>query len=72
MAIDIATKTRRDAFARIALARTGCTAGNPSEEYLLALRDELNKWVRQVDVALIDESIRSTLKAYVEETPAEP
>jgi hypothetical protein len=65
--VEFATKTRRDAFARIALARTGCTANAPSAEYLLALRDELNKWVRQVDVALIDESIRSTLKDYVEQ-----
>lgn len=47
--VDFGTKTHSDAFRRIALARIGSLAGEPTEEYLVALRAELYDWIVAVD-----------------------
>lgn len=46
------TKTRQDAYARVINARMGCFAGEPTEEYLVALRSQLYAFIDQVDAEL--------------------
>ena len=46
------TKTRAQAFERVALAQVGCLAGKPTEEYLLGLREYLYRWIGEVDAAI--------------------
>lgn len=50
--MDIATKTARDAAARVRLARTGSLGNAPSIGYLEALRSELSNWLQAVDSKL--------------------
>lgn len=45
-------KTREDAYARIAQAKIGSLV-NPTEEYLMMLKNELYNWLEKVDEALI-------------------
>ena len=50
--MNISTKTRQDAFKRVAVARLGCLAGQPTEEYLVQLRGSLYSWIAAVDALL--------------------
>jgi hypothetical protein len=50
--MDISTKTARDAVARIRLAQTYSLSNAPSEEYLVTLRNELRKWLGNVEEKL--------------------
>lgn len=47
------TKTKEDAYMRICNAIVGCCANNPSEEYLLALRKQINLWGEMIDKRLV-------------------
>ncbi len=48
--MEYGTKTPQDACDRIAQASHGSLAGDPSEEYLLALRDHLRNWLQRVEL----------------------
>lgn len=49
----IANQTRQQAHEQIVLhGQMGSLAGNPSEEYLLALREYAYKWIADIDEAL--------------------
>ncbi len=48
--MEYGTKTSQDACDRIAQASHSSLAGDPSEEYLLALRDHLRNWLQRVEL----------------------
>jgi len=50
--MDKPTKTSQDAFLRVLDMRTGMLAFSPTEEYLVALRNELFKCVDSVEQEL--------------------
>lgn len=47
-------KTKEDAYARVINARMGCFAGEPTEEYLTALRSQLYAFIGEVERELFD------------------
>jgi hypothetical protein len=50
--INIGTKTKEDAYLRVYNARLASLAEQPTEEYLMALRQQLYGFIGEVDAAL--------------------
>lgn len=47
-------QTAEDAFTRVVEARTGSLANRPTAGYLIALRQHLYEWTREVETAMHD------------------
>jgi hypothetical protein len=58
------TKTRQDALNLIDNARTGCMVDVPTLEYMVALRDELKKWLWWMELDILREK-RHILKEQI-------
>lgn len=46
-------KTSQDAYKRVAYAKLDSLDGNPSEEYLVVLRNQLYEWIEEIDQNLL-------------------
>ena len=47
-------QTRAEAFERVALAKIGSHAGNPSVEYLQGLQEFIYRWLMETETALTE------------------
>ncbi len=52
--MEYGTKTPQDACDRITAASRSSLAGDPSEAYLLALRDHLRDWLQRVELRYME------------------
>ncbi len=68
--MEFGTKTPQDACDRISQASHSSLADEPSEEYLLALRDHLRTWLQRVELRYTEvmrERVRSETRLLREE-----